>query len=88
MYRYFPFAIVLKDKDARGMDDLPSFRVKIDPGSKYTGLAVVRERDNAVVLFMQIEHRGELVVKNLQTRSGARRNRSSAGDPLPAVQVH
>lgn len=75
VYRYFPFAIILKDKDAREMDDLPSFRIKIDPGSKHTGLAVVRESDNAVVLFMQIEHRGELVVKNLQTRSGARRNR-------------
>lgn len=75
VYRYFPFAIILKDKDVREMDDLPSFRIKIDPGSKYTGLAVVRDSDNAVVLFMQIEHRGELVVKNMKTRSGARRNR-------------
>lgn len=71
VYRYFPFAIILKDKDVREMDDLPSFRIKIDPGSKYTGLAVVRDSDNAVVLFMQIEHRGELVVKNMKTRSGA-----------------
>lgn len=75
VYSYYPFSIILKDKDAREVEILPSFRIKIDPGSKYTGIAVVRSEDDAVVFFMQIEHRGEQIVKNLQTRSGVRRNR-------------
>jgi 5-methylcytosine-specific restriction endonuclease McrA len=54
---------------------IAKYRIKIDPGSKHTGIAVVREADNAAMLFMQIEHRAEFIVKNLQTRNAARRNR-------------
>lgn len=75
VYSYYPFAIILKDKDAQEVEGLPSFRVKIDPGSKYTGIAVVRNEDNAVVFYMQIEHRGEQVVKSLQTRKIIRNHR-------------
>lgn len=75
VYSYYPFVIVLKDKDAREVENLPSFHIKIDPGSKHTGIAVVRNEDASVVFFLQIEHRGEQIVKKLQTRSGARRNR-------------
>ena len=75
MYSYYPFVIVLKGKDAREVENLPSFHIKIDPGSKHTGIAVVRNEDASVVFFLQIEHRGEQIVKKLQTRSGARRNR-------------
>ena len=75
VYSYYPFAIILKDKDAQEVEGLPSFRVKIDPGSKYTGIAVVRNEDNAVVFYMQIEHRGEQVAKSLQTRKIIRNHR-------------
>lgn len=75
VYKYFPFTIIIKDADTRTMPPVASYRVKIDPGAKYTGLAIVREADNCVVYYLQIEHRAERIVKNLETRKGARRNR-------------
>ena len=75
VYSYYPFSIILKDKDAREVEILPSFRIKIDPGSKYTGIAVVRNDDDAVAFYMQIEHRGEQIVKSLQTRKVIRNHR-------------
>ena len=72
--RYYPFTIIIKDIDARDLDT-PEYRIKIDPGAKHTGIAVVREGDNAVMAYYQIEHRGEAIVKKLETRHAARRNR-------------
>lgn len=79
VYRYYPFTIIIKDIDTRKMDkeDLPTYRMKIDPGSKTTGVSIVREEDNTVVLFAQIEHRGQQIKKNLDTRRMTRRNRRS-----------
>ena len=37
VYRYYPFTIIVKDKDIRNMQDLPEYRIKVDPGSKDTG---------------------------------------------------
>lgn len=77
VYRYYPFTIIIKDVDTRKMQPEGTFRIKIDPGAKHTGIAVVRNEDNAVVLFEQIEHRGEQIVSGLITRSVIRRNRRS-----------
>lgn len=77
VYRYYPFTIIIKDIDTRKMDkeDLPTYRMKIDPGSKTTGVSIVREEDNTVMLFAQIEHRGQQIKKNMDTRRMTRRNR-------------
>lgn len=77
VYRYYPFTIIIKDIDTRKMDkeSLPAYRMKIDPGSKTTGLSIVREEDNAVMFFAQIEHRGQQIKKNMDTRRMIRRNR-------------
>lgn len=74
VYRYYPFTIIIKDADVRGKD-IPEYRIKIDPGAKHTGIAIVRENDNAVMAYFQIEHRGESIVQKLETRRAARRNR-------------
>lgn len=76
VYRYYPFTIIIKDKDIRDLENLPEYKIKIDPGSKYTGIAIVRD-DNSVVLYSQIEHRGDQIRKNLETRRMIRRNRRS-----------
>lgn len=81
VHKYFPFTIIVKDVDVREVKADAEYSIKIDPGSKYTGIAVVRTSDNTVVLYMQIEHRGEQVVKNLLTRNQARRNRRSRETP-------
>ena len=73
VYRQYPYVIILKDKDSRLEEINHSYRIKIDPGAKHTGITVLD--GDCVVLFLQIEHRGEQVVKNLQTRQAVRRNR-------------
>lgn len=75
VYRYYPFTIIVKDADVRKLPKRDEYTVKIDPGAKTTGIAVVRTTDNAVVFYQQIEHRGEQVKKNLETRRMTRRNR-------------
>lgn len=73
VYRYYPFIIIIKDKDVREMDIRHNYRIKLDPGAEHTGLTVVE--DDRVIFYMQIEHRGSQVVKNLMTRKNSRRNR-------------
>ena len=77
LYRYFPTIVILKDVDARKLSGLSSYRIKIDPGAKYTGIAIVMDDTNEFMYAMQIEHRGEQIKKNLDTRRSARRNRRS-----------
>jgi hypothetical protein len=50
-------------------------RVKIDPGSRFTGLAIVQENTNRVVRAAEIEHRGWQVHKRMQSRAQVRRAR-------------
>lgn len=59
--------------------DLPvqNLKVKIDPGAKYTGLAVVNETSSEVVLAVEIEHRGWLIRDTLTSRRQLRRSRRS-----------
>ncbi len=75
VYRYAPFTIIIKDVDIRKCKDIPSYEIKVDPGAKTTGVALVNTKTKNMEFAMQIEHRGEKVKKNLDTRRNARRNR-------------
>ena len=75
VHRMYPFTIRVKDVDCRTFDKQKEYQIKIDPGSKYTGISVVDRETNEVVLFIQIEHRGDMVKMNLKTRHDTRRNR-------------
>lgn len=77
MNRMFPMVVILKDKEARTIVNLPSYRIKIDPGSKYDGISIIDDEYNRIMFAMQIEHRAEQVKSNLDTRRAARRNRRS-----------
>ncbi len=81
-----PFTIRLKD---RVNGDVQSVRLKLDPGSRQTGMALVRESKiintltneiipqlNVLNLF-QITHRGLAISENLTSRRGLRRRRRS-----------
>jgi 5-methylcytosine-specific restriction endonuclease McrA len=74
VYRAFPFTIILKDRVG---GDVQPIAVKIDPGSKATGIAVVAEfeRGKEVVFAAEIEHRGQAIRKALDSRRSIRRNR-------------
>ena len=68
----YPFTIRLKDNSAVLKDR--SYTVKIDPGSKTTGIAIVDNKDS-VVMLAEIEHRGHIVKKNMDSRRAVRRSR-------------
>lgn len=75
VYRMQPFTIILKDRDD---GDTQPVEVKVDPGSKVTGLALVGhfEQQGAVVLFgANINHRGQAMKNNLESRASLRRGR-------------
>lgn len=75
IYRKYPCVAILTEADVRDFTDIRSFRVKIDPGAKHTGIAVVCNETDEVMLYLHVKHREETVKQNLDTRRGARRNR-------------
>ncbi len=75
LYRKYPAAVIVKDRDVRELPDRPGYRIKIDPGSAHTGIAVVRIDTDEVMMYMQIHHRGQKVKKALDTRRMTRRSR-------------
>jgi len=70
--RRYPFTIVLKGRSAGETQPL---RLKIDPGSKQTGFALVNEITRKVVFAMVLTHRGQQIRNGLLSRKGIRRNR-------------
>ena len=76
VYRKYPFTIIVKDRDVRDFE-VKTHHIKIDPGSKYTGVAIVDNSNNSVKMFIQLEHRGDVVKSALEIRNQVRRNRRS-----------
>lgn len=72
IHKIYPFTIRLRDNSCVGNDK--SYTVKIDPGSKTTGVAIVDD-NNSVVMFAEIEHRGHIIKRNLDSRRAVRRSR-------------
>ncbi|MGK7919658.1 MAG: RNA-guided endonuclease IscB, partial [Trichodesmium sp.] len=71
VWRRFPFTLILKkavEKVAK-----TTLALKIDPGSKVTGMALLE--GNKVIWMLEIEHRGSLISEKLQKRSQRRRAR-------------
>jgi len=73
VWRRYPFTIVLKEGVAP--DEPMPLRVKIDPGSKTTGLAVVHDATGQVVWAAELAHRGQQVKARLDQRRACRRSR-------------
>ncbi|MFY9224703.1 MAG: RNA-guided endonuclease IscB [Blastocatellia bacterium] len=75
VYKRFPFTIILK----REVTDpqLQTYFLKLDPGSKKTGIAIVNQQTGEVVFAAEIEHRGEVIKASLDSRRAVRRSRRS-----------
>lgn len=73
VFRRYPFTIILKYT----VEDASPFplRLKIDPGSKKTGLAIVNDHSGEVVFAAELEHRGQKIKSNLELRRAIRRGR-------------
>jgi len=72
VYRLFPFTIILKTVVEASVEPL---RVKIDPGSKTTGIAITNDATGEVVYAAELFHQGEAIKKRLDKRRGVRRSR-------------
>ena len=75
VYRRFPFVLILKHQVSEPHPQ--PLRLKFDPGSKTTGLAVLNNTTGQVVWAAELTHRGEEIHQALQKRAGARRGRRS-----------
>ena len=73
VYRRFPFVLILKHPVSEAHPQ--PLRLKIDPGSKTTGLAVLNDTSGQVLWAAELVHRGEEVHQALQKRAGVRRGR-------------
>ena len=81
IHKRFPFTIRLKNDNAVLKER--SYTVKIDPGSRHTGVAVVDDKDS-VVMLAELEHRGHLIKRNMDSRRAVRchrRNRKTRYRP-------
>jgi 5-methylcytosine-specific restriction endonuclease McrA len=73
VFRRYPFAIILKKEvESPAVEPL---RLKIDPGSKTTGLAIVNDASGEVVWSAELTHRGEPIKAALDARRAVRRSR-------------
>ena len=70
-FRRYPFTLFLQDKTN---PPTPELELRIDPGSKYTGFAIVNPK-NEVIWAMELQHRGHQISESLTKRAGFRRSR-------------
>ena len=73
VYRRFPFTLILKHAVEQPV--LHPLRVKIDPGSQTTGLAVVNDASGEVVWAAELTYRGEQIKQAINRRRAIRRSR-------------
>jgi 5-methylcytosine-specific restriction endonuclease McrA len=73
--RRYPFTIILKDPKPETQPQ--PLRVKLDPGSKTSGIAVVNDVRAQVIWAAEVAHRGQLVKERIDQRRACRRSRRS-----------
>jgi hypothetical protein len=73
VFRRYPFTIILKGAGAP--PHVSPLRLKIDPGSQVTGLAIVNDATGEVVFAAELTHRGQEIKKRLAQRHASRRSR-------------
>ena len=72
VFKRAPFTLILK----AALPEVPvqPLRLKLDPGSRTTGLALVHDASGQVVFAAEIAHRGQQVKAALEARSRVRRS--------------
>lgn len=72
VWKMYPFTIILK-KEVN--DPIEPCTLKIDPGSKTTGFAILQ--GNQVIFGAELTHRGQAIKQSLESRRALRRGRRS-----------
>ncbi|MCW9680520.1 RNA-guided endonuclease IscB [Dolichospermum planctonicum UHCC 0167] len=73
IFRQFPFTIILKK--SRPDSPVSSLRLHIDPGAKFTGMALVNDSTGKVVFAAELKHRGFAIRDALTSRKQLRHSR-------------
>ena len=73
VWRHYPFTIILKQ--ALPNTPVEPLRLKFDPGSRATGVAIVNDAKGQVVAAAEITHRGQQVHAALHARRSLRNGR-------------
>lgn len=73
VFRRYPFTILLKKTVESPRLEL--LRLKLDPGSKTTGIALVNDSSGQVVWAAELQHRGQTIKLALDQRRAIRRSR-------------
>lgn len=73
VFRRYPFTLILKEELLN--PKIEPLRVKIDPGAKTTGLALVNDSTGEVVWVAELQHRGFQIRDGLTSRRQLRRAR-------------
>ncbi len=73
--RRFPLVLILKE--ARPEAVVEPLRVKLDPGSKTSGVAVVNDHTGEVLWAAELTHRSSQIREALTKRRALRRSRRS-----------
>lgn len=71
VYRRYPFTIILKE--SKPAPEIQQITLKIDPGSKTSGIALVQ--GNKVIWGAELTHRGQTIKMSLESRRSLRRSR-------------
>ena len=74
VFRRFPFTLILKETKPAAV--VKPLSAKIDPGSRFTGIALT-DRRGRVLFAAELQHRGQSIKAALQERRAHRRNRRS-----------
>ena len=75
VFKRYPFTIILKQ--ALPAPQAQGLQLKIDPGSKVTGLAIVNHRSGEVIWAAELAHRAEAIKQALDDRRRVRRSSGS-----------
>jgi 5-methylcytosine-specific restriction endonuclease McrA len=73
VFRRFPFTLILFE--SRPDAPIQPLRLKIDPGAKHTGIALVNDSTGVVVNAFELKHRGFAIRDALMSRRQIRRSR-------------
>lgn len=75
VYRRYPFTIILKRGILLEVIEDRRLRLKLDPGSKTTGIAIVNDSTGEIFFAAELNHRGGQIQSALNSRRAVRRNR-------------
>jgi 5-methylcytosine-specific restriction endonuclease McrA len=71
--RRYPFTLILKKTIEE--PEVQQLRIKLDPGSRTTGIAIVNDQSGEIVFAASLSHRGYQIKKALDGRRSVRRSR-------------